>query len=473
MPRRSSCDCFSLALGCSLVSACAGMEGVEGERADGLAGETAVASRGADDTLDVAAWNVEWFGSTAFGPEDEALQLANVEDVIRGTDFDVWSLEEVVARDTFDDLLTSLPGYEGVLANDTTVEGGSGSYSTSEQKPALLFKSDLAELVSARIILPEKSFEFGGRPPLEVRLSVSLGGATEDRIYIVLHMKAFGDAESRERRAQASAALKAFLDETYPTEKVTVLGDWNDDLDGSSPFANFVRDSDYSFPTRALTDDGVGTTCTSSNTIDHQMVTDELAGDPVSGTVEAYELEEQVIDYCDTTSDHKPVLVRYRFGGGATPTGSVIINEILANEPGTDTGAEFVELVNTGDSAVELSGWTLRDDTSVRHTFAGETSLGAGQAIAVFAEGGSIPDGVDAVAASDGKLSLTNGGERVSIRDAAGATIDSFRYGASLTGADGVSMNRSPDASQGSFVLHTSLSSQGASPGRRADGSAF
>ena len=56
---------------------------------------------------------------------------------------------------------------------------------------------------------------------------------------------------------------------------------------------------------------------------------------------------------------------------------------------------------------------------------------------------------------------------------AAGATVDSFSYGASLTGADGVSMNRSPDASEGGFVLHTSLSSLDASPGRRADGSAF
>lgn len=472
MPRRSVRDWSSLALGCSLLAACT-TEGFEGARTDGLAGEALVDPRGAEDTLDVAAWNVEWLGSTAFGPEDEALQLVNVADVIRGTDFDVWSLEEVVSRQTFEDLLASLPAYEGVLANDTIVEGGSGSYSASEQKPALLFKSDLAELVSARIILPERSFEFGSRPPLEVRLSVSLGGATEERIYILLHMKAFGDAESRERRADASAALKAFLDETYPTEKVTVLGDWNDDIDGSSPFANFVRDSDYSFPTRALTDDGIGTTCSSSNTIDHQMVTDELAADRVSGSVEAYELEDQVAGYCDNTSDHKPVLVRYRFGGGAAPAGSVVINEILANEPGTDTGAEFVELVNTGDSAVDLSGWTLRDDVGVRHTFAGGTSLGAGQAIAVFAEAGAIPGGIDAVAASAGTLSLTNGGERVSIRDREGATIDSFTYGAGLTAADGVSMNRSPDASEGSFVLHTSLSSQDASPGRRADGSAF
>ena len=472
MPRRSSCDWLSLALGCSLLSACT-TEGFNGERADGLAGESLVDSRGAEDTLDVAAWNVEWLGSTAFGPEDEALQLVNVADVIGGTDFDVWSLEEVVARQTFEDLLASLPAYDGVLANDTIVEGGSGSYSASEQKPALLFKSDVAELVSARIILPDKSFEFGSRPPLEVRLSVSLGGVTEERIYILLHMKAFGDAESRERRADASTALKAFLDETYPTEKVTVLGDWNDDLDGSSPFANFVRDPDYSFPTQELTDDGIGTTCSSSNTIDHQMVTDELAADRVSGTVEAYELEDQVSGYCDNTSDHKPVLVRYRFGGGAPPAGSVVINEILANEPGTDTGAEFVELVNTGDSAADLSGWTLRDDTGVRHTFADGSSLGAGQAIAVFAEAGAIPGGLDAVAASEGTLSLTNGGERVSIRDAAGATVDSFSYGASLTGADGVSMNRSPDASEGGFVLHTSLSSLDASPGRRADGSAF
>ncbi|HYO52164.1 lamin tail domain-containing protein [Archangium sp.] len=35
----------------------------------------------------------------------------------------------------------------------------------------------------------------------------------------------------------------------------------------------------------------------------------------------------------------------------------VILNEILANEPGSATDGEFVELVNVGGTAIDISGW--------------------------------------------------------------------------------------------------------------------
>jgi hypothetical protein len=49
-------------------------------------------------------------------------------------------------------------------------------------------------------------------------------------------------------------------------------------------------------------------------------------------------------------------------------------------------------------------------------------------------------------------------------------------YSSALSGTDGVSMNRSPDATAGApFVLHTALAAQAAqrSPGTRFDGTAF
>src|SRR5689334_24916982 len=60
-----------------------------------------IPGKGTATTLDVANWNLEWFGDTANGPTNEALQLSNVRDVIAGTDFDVWGLEEVVSSSTF------------------------------------------------------------------------------------------------------------------------------------------------------------------------------------------------------------------------------------------------------------------------------------------------------------------------------------------------------------------------------------
>ncbi|MFL5352808.1 lamin tail domain-containing protein [Archangium sp.] len=159
-------------------------------------------------------------------------------------------------------------------------------------------------------------------------------------------------------------------------------------------------------------------------------------------------------------------------GGGAAV---VFINEIMANEPGSDVNAEFVELVNSGGTAADLSGWTLSDAAGVKHTFASGTSLAAGKAIVVFGGASGIPTGLtNAVACTSGTLALGNSGDTVTLKSSAGTTVDTTTYASSLAGTDGVSMNRSPDATSGAtFVLHTSVSSLTSSPGTRASGTAF
>src|SRR5262249_41796409 len=70
----------------------------------GLSSETqtvTVPAKGSATTLDVASWNLEFFGDPSNGPSDDALQLSNARDVIAGTDFDIWGLEEVVNATSF------------------------------------------------------------------------------------------------------------------------------------------------------------------------------------------------------------------------------------------------------------------------------------------------------------------------------------------------------------------------------------
>ncbi|WP_224366411.1 carboxypeptidase regulatory-like domain-containing protein [Hyalangium versicolor] len=155
----------------------------------------------------------------------------------------------------------------------------------------------------------------------------------------------------------------------------------------------------------------------------------------------------------------------------------IILNEILANEPGSATAGEFVELVNAGSTATDISGWTLWDATAARHTFASGTVLAPGKAVVVFGAASGIPPCSSCsltVAASTGGLSLGNTGDTVTLKTAAGIVIDTFTYSSGLASADGVSMNRSPDATaEGSFVLHNAISPLAASAGTRANGSAF
>jgi endonuclease/exonuclease/phosphatase family metal-dependent hydrolase len=568
----------SLLLFLSLATACGGdpsafvSEAPLGEREDAVT----IPSRGFASTLDVGCWNLEYFGSTSHGPSDETLQLQNARDVILGADLDLWGVEEIVSATQFNTLVSQLPGYAGLLGSDPSVVGGSTYYTPGEQKVGLLYKPAVASVLGARVILTADATAFGGRPPLEVRMRVGLNGHTEEIVVIVLHAKALSDVDSWQRRVDGSAALKAYLDSAWPTAKVLVIGDFNDDVDVSisssrtSPYENFVVDAaDYSFPTKALSDANLTSTVGYKAVIDHHLATNELRALYVPGSVEVYRVDAYIPSYDATTSDHYPVLTRYTWGnegaalsvtspnggeswagGGArtvtwtatqVPTvkleyslddggawaligtasggtgsytwtvpdiatslarvrvsdaanasladssdgaftitstntpGNVVLHEILANEIGSDAGTEFIELLNTGGSQVDLGGWTLWDATGLRHTFASGTVLGAGRALVVFGKAASIPAGVsNAVGATTGGLSLNNGGDTVTLQKAGGAVVDAYTYTASLAGQDGVSMNRNPDGSAtGSFVLHTSLSTRGASPGTRANGSAF
>lgn len=533
---------------------------------------TPIPSQGSSTQLDVGNWNVEWFGSPDFGPTDEPRQQQNVRDVMAGADMDVWGLSEVVGAAEFGSLVSGMPGYTGVLANDPIVTNGPQYYSdfsNTEQKVALVWRSSMASLVSAKVILTSQNSSFAGRPPVEYTLRGTFDGVTRDLVFIVLHAKAGSTQDAWNLRKPASDALKSYLDSTYPTQDVFVIGDWNDDVDTSitsgqaSPYANFVNDTArYTFPTRALSQSGVASTTGYPDFIDHQLNTNEVDAKYVASSAQAFQPQPYVSNYATTTSDHYPVLARYSFtlggggggnqapaaafthsctdlactftdastdadgtiasrswdfGNGQTSTAAnpsvtyaaagtytvsltvtdddgatnsttqsvtvaaggggpaeVIVNEVLANEPGSQTAGEAVEIVNTGGSALSIAGWTLHDGSALRHTFAAGTSLQPGKAITVFGGSSAIPGGIVAVAASTGGLNLANGGDSVTLRDAGAATVQSMSYTSTLASSDGVSINRSPDGSStGSWAKHDTISSLSRSLGQHADGTAY
>ncbi|MQY15417.1 hypothetical protein SRB5_55990 [Streptomyces sp. RB5] len=446
-----------------------------------------VPSQGSPTQLDVGNYNIEWFGAPDMGPTNEALQQQNVRDVMAGADMDVWGLEEVVSTSAFNSLVAGMPGFTGIVANDSRVTNGAAYYSdfnNTEQKVALVWRSSVASLVSAKVILTAQNSVFAGRPPVEFKLRGTFDGVSRDLIFIVMHAKAGSDTAAWNQRDPASQALKSYLDTTYPTQDVFVIGDWNDDVDTSitsgkaSPYANFVSDTArYGFPTRALSLAGVASTTSYPDFIDHQLGTNEVYARYVAGTAKAFQPQAYIPNYASTTTDHYPVMARYNFvtgGGGGTDPAGVILNEVLANEPGSNTAGEGVELVNTGSTSISLAGWTLRDGTALRHTFASGTTLQPGKALTVFGGSSAIPSGITAVAASTGDLNLANGGDSVILRDASGATVQSLTYSSTLASTDGVSINRSPDVSAtGTWVKHNTISSLLQSLGRRANGTAF
>lgn len=278
----------------------------------------------ATGSLDIASWNIEWFGDPGNGPSNESQQEQNARDVIVSADAEIWGVAEIVDEAQWNRLKSDLPDYDGVLASARAVTGRGNAYSATEQKVGILFKRSVASVLRAKLILQQHDRDFAGRPPLEVTLRVTMNGVSEELVCIVVHMKARQDAESWTRRAGAARALKRYLDDTYPTQRVMVMGDWNDDVTRSitigkpSPYRDFVDDSSrYRFVTKALDERGVSSTVGNRSMVDHHLVTNELAADEQPNSARVLSSFTGIRDFRRSTSDHYPVVSRYTVNGDA------------------------------------------------------------------------------------------------------------------------------------------------------------
>lgn len=290
---------------------------------------------GSDETLDVATWNIEWFGSTS-GPVDDDRQIANVRAIIEQAGIDLWALQEISDRDDFEMLLDALgDGYDGFLATE------SGS-----QRIGFIYRTDVISNTVFQHLLTSFSYAFAGRLPLQMEADVTLGGTTQRLSFITLHMKCCSDRESYDRRADAARRLKTNIDFLRAGDPIILLGDFNDELTGSirtgqpSPYAIYLQDTaNYTFLTLPMEEDGVGTfcgsdrTCSNASNLDHILITNEVVPFYEHDSTARFEALLDAFDgtggACDgefvcTTSDHLPVVARFRFDvANATETAEV------------------------------------------------------------------------------------------------------------------------------------------------------
>ena len=321
----------------------------------------AIASTGVpvDSTLDVTAWNVEWLGNTttspsALGPTNDAQQMTNVISVLNTLKSDVFCVEEVCDHKQFIARVgTDLPDY-GVVCQTKYYSHFFDSPETTNantfgQKVCFLYKKSVVSYVDTLSLLaglygynatpvatPYPNNWASGRLPYMFVADVTLNGLTKRINFVGLHAKSGSDAASYNRRKQDVIDLKTELDTNYPSANIIMLGDYNDDLDGSiyvgqtSTYANFVSDNtNYVQVSKALSDCAVSSTASYADIIDHIMVSNEFGVIPSTGpnpapsTSGIYYLDKTVnvsrpinyvAGYTTTTSDHYPVNARFRFG---------------------------------------------------------------------------------------------------------------------------------------------------------------
>ena len=125
-------------------------------------------------------------------------------------------------------------------------------------------------------------------------------------------------------------------------------------------------------------------------------------------------------------------------GSETSPDGGVVINEIHSNPEESYELVEFVELYNSKDEDIDLSGWALAG--GIDFVFPGGTIIESGKYL-VVAEDASVRTlspttsvqlkfGADpAVLYGPYAGSLRNEGERIELRDALGGEVDQVDYG--------------------------------------------
>jgi competence protein ComEC len=132
-------------------------------------------------------------------------------------------------------------------------------------------------------------------------------------------------------------------------------------------------------------------------------------------------------------------------GSAAAANNEILINEVELNPPGTDSGAEKVELYNPSSSAIDVNGWTISST-------AGRTS-----ATIVINEGTTTttipPKGYVIVGGGDSQQWFDNtGDEAIELRNDSGILIDYVGPFSDVANDDGA-WQRSPDGEEDNWVF--------------------
>ncbi len=116
----------------------------------------------------------------------------------------------------------------------------------------------------------------------------------------------------------------------------------------------------------------------------------------------------------------------------------VIINEFLPNPAGKDTEGEWIKLFNNGNTAVDISGWQIKDASGKAFIFSAATEKNT-----LIAGGETLTLDYKTT-----KISLNNNGEAIFLYDKTGSLVDKAEYSGSA--GDGKVYVR---AENGKFVL--------------------
>jgi endonuclease/exonuclease/phosphatase family metal-dependent hydrolase len=344
-----------------------------------------------EETFDVVTWNIEWFGSSTFGPSNVELQLQNVKTIIEDLDADVYAFQEITDLNKFAELANSLPDYRGFFS---TAVSQAGNFEDA-QKLAFLYKTSTVDSVSTKILLqdvksedlvnypgPTNRFWASGRLPFLFEVKTNINGVQQNINLINIHARSNGGGESAANQRYAMRkydvdVLKDSLDLYYGDVPLIILGDYNDDLDepvadqnaptvntSETSYISYINDvANYVPATISLSNAGLRTFIAFENVIDHMILSNEMAYDWLVNSERIVVPFDLVQNYQNTTSDHLPVKVRFQLKCDLEP------GLATASETKVCAGNNTITLSLIGGVFTSFLGWEASVDGGANWTF--------------------------------------------------------------------------------------------------------
>jgi beta-lactamase superfamily II metal-dependent hydrolase len=155
----------------------------------------------------------------------------------------------------------------------------------------------------------------------------------------------------------------------------------------------------------------------------------------------------------------------------------ILINEVMADPNAvTDANGEWLEVHNTGASAVNLQGWTIASNNDSPQTISSSVVVAPGGYAVLARNASSGSNGGFTPAYAYAVLNLANSSDWVALRDSAGASVDSVAWTTTMpAGSTRGTSNPTLDNTDAKGTnWHTSTTAFGAgdlgTPGARNDG---
>ncbi len=331
-----------------------------------------------DQTFELAAFNIEFFGAPAGtiacpsgnlnyqnqGPGNELLQAQNVNKVLTAVNADVFVLEEVSDATLLQNNLP--PGYALSCSNrfsfyfqdectQTPSQGFVFGPTNLAQKVCVAYKTSTVTSVSAMALLSDY-YGFpnttptvsapnnwgSGRLPYLFVADATINGVTRRLNIVGLHAKSGSATADYNRRKQDVQDLYNLLTNSstgpgslggqFPMANLIIAGDFNDYVTKSiatgqnSTYKPFVDDvTNFSVLTKGLETAGCNSFFGASGTsfLDHIVVSNELFNAYVPNSTRIQTSFSAISgDLTSTTSDHRPVFASFDLSKIASPVAS-------------------------------------------------------------------------------------------------------------------------------------------------------